>query len=89
MRGYVVSEIAVDWTNVAGSKVNVFLDSPKMLSEVLGIWLSSKIGHYKQLSHMRDADAIFGSPLIGLSRDSAKDDTNRAASQTPFKSTKD
>jgi dolichyl-phosphate beta-glucosyltransferase len=49
LRGYKISEVAIDWTNIEGSKVNVFIDSPKMLSEVLGITFGSWFGRYKRL----------------------------------------
>lgn len=89
LRGYGVSEVAINWTNVAGSKVNVFLDSPRMLTEVLSVWLSSQIGRYRRLSRMRDADAIFGSPLIGLSQDVVGNDTDHSSSQVTLEPTKD
>lgn len=50
LRGYSVAEVAIDWTNVAGSKVNVLLDSPKMLLEVVGIAAGASLGRYKRLS---------------------------------------
>jgi dolichyl-phosphate beta-glucosyltransferase len=45
-KGYKVSEVAIDWTNIDGSKVNVWTDSPKMFTEVLGIKLRSLLGAY-------------------------------------------
>jgi len=50
LRGYKVAEIAIDWTNVAGSKVNVMVDSPKMLLDVLSIATGAFLGRYKKLS---------------------------------------
>lgn len=50
LRGYKVAEIAIDWTNVEGSKVNVMIDSPKMLRDVLGICLDALFGRYRKLS---------------------------------------
>lgn len=50
LRGYRVSEIPINWSNVEGSKVNVLLDSPKMLLEVLWIAAGAWFGRYKQLS---------------------------------------
>jgi dolichyl-phosphate beta-glucosyltransferase len=47
-RGYKTTEIAINWSNVEGSKVNVVLDSMKMLAEVLRISLRSRSGLYKQ-----------------------------------------
>lgn len=50
LRGYKVAEIAIDWTNVAGSKVNVMIDSPKMLMDVFSIALGSVFGRYRRLT---------------------------------------
>lgn len=47
-RGYKTTEIAINWSNVEGSKVNVVIDSMKMLAEVLRISLRSRSGQYKQ-----------------------------------------
>lgn len=49
-RGYKTSEVAIDWSNVEGSKVNVLVDSPKMLIDVLRIALGAWFGLYKQIS---------------------------------------
>jgi dolichyl-phosphate beta-glucosyltransferase len=49
LRGYKISEIAINWHNVEGSKVNVLIDSPKMLLDVLTITFSGLFGKYKQL----------------------------------------
>lgn len=48
MRGYKIAEIAINWHNVEGSKVNVLTDSPRMLLEVLGVWLRALLGVYKR-----------------------------------------
>jgi dolichyl-phosphate beta-glucosyltransferase len=48
LRNYVVQEIAINWTNVAGSKVNVLRDSIIMLAEVLKIAANGILGRYKQ-----------------------------------------
>ncbi len=50
LRGYRVSENAINWSNVEGSKVNVLIDSPKMLFEVLWIAAGAWFGRYKRLS---------------------------------------
>ncbi len=50
LRGYKTEETAINWHNVAGSKVNVLVDSPKMLFDVLGIALGSLFGKYRRLS---------------------------------------
>lgn len=49
LRGYKMHEVAINWANVEGSKVNVFLDSPRMLLEVLRITCGAWLGHYKRL----------------------------------------
>jgi len=48
MRGYKISEVAVNWHNVPGSKVNVVVDSIKMLVEVINIRLRAASGKYKK-----------------------------------------
>jgi len=63
LRGYGVSEVSIDWTNVAGSKVNVLTDSPKMLLDVIGIALGAWFGRYRKLSSKVAAQAgLDGSP---------------------------
>ena len=47
LRGYVVEEVAINWTNVAGSKVNVVRDSIFMLIETLKIAMNGFLGRYK------------------------------------------
>lgn len=47
LRGYRITEVAIDWHNVGGSKVNVLTDSPRMFFEVIKIWLSGATGYYK------------------------------------------
>ena len=49
LRGYKTTEVPINWHNVEGSKVNVLIDSPKMLLDVLTITISSLLGRYKQL----------------------------------------
>lgn len=48
LRGYKVHEVAINWENAEGSKVNVLTDSPRMLLEVLGITLRAWFGTYKK-----------------------------------------
>jgi dolichyl-phosphate beta-glucosyltransferase len=50
LRGYEVTEVPINWHNVEGSKVNVFVDSPKMFLEVLVITLSGLMGKYKRIN---------------------------------------
>jgi dolichyl-phosphate beta-glucosyltransferase len=49
-RGYKIAEVAISWHNVEGSKVNVFTDSPRMLFEVLGVWVRALMGAYSRSS---------------------------------------
>jgi len=49
MRGYKISEIAIKWTNVGGSKVDVVFDSARMFLQVLRIKVGSWFGKYKKL----------------------------------------
>jgi dolichyl-phosphate beta-glucosyltransferase len=46
LRGYRTDEVAINWTNVAGSKVNVVLDSLKMFIEVIRITFGAWTGRY-------------------------------------------
>lgn len=46
--GYKIEELAINWKNVEGSKVNVIVDSMKMFLEVLSIRLRSWFGLYKR-----------------------------------------
>ena len=45
-KGLKISEVPINWTNVAGSKVNVITDSMKMLLQVIGIKFSALLGTY-------------------------------------------
>lgn len=49
LRNYKITEIPINWTNVEGSKVNVFTDSPQMLLEVFGVALAAWTGRYSKL----------------------------------------
>lgn len=46
LRNYRIEETAINWTNAAGSKVNVLTDSFKMLAEVLKISRNAAQGKY-------------------------------------------
>ncbi len=50
IRHYRVDEIAINWTNIDGSKVNVLTDSPKMLIELLKVAVGAWFGKYKPLA---------------------------------------
>lgn len=47
LKNYKIHEIAINWNNTEGSKVNVLTDSPRMLLEVLGITIGAWFGRYK------------------------------------------
>lgn len=49
LRAYKLAEVAINWANVEGSKVNVLTDSPRMLMEVLRITFGAWTGAYKRL----------------------------------------
>jgi len=49
LRNYKITELAINWTNAEGSKVNVLTDSPRMLMEVLRIKLGAWTGSYRKL----------------------------------------
>ncbi len=49
LRHYKVDEIAINWTNIDGSKVNVLTDSPKMLVELLKVAVGAWFGKYRPL----------------------------------------
>lgn len=51
LRGYKLSEVAINWNNVAGSKVNVFTDSVKMFFEVLSIRFGAWTGRYQRVAN--------------------------------------
>jgi dolichyl-phosphate beta-glucosyltransferase len=50
MRSYNIVELAINWANVEGSKVNVLIDSPKMLLEVLNVTSAACCGLYRRKS---------------------------------------
>lgn len=45
-KGYRIEEVSINWTNAAGSKVNIWTDSIKMLIEVLKISWRARQGKY-------------------------------------------
>jgi glycosyltransferase involved in cell wall biosynthesis len=48
LNGYPVREVPINWTNVAGSKVNVMTDSVKMGWDLVRIGWQSLQGHYRR-----------------------------------------
>lgn len=49
LRHYRMEEVPINWANVDGSKVNVLVDSPKMLLQVLKMSLGAFTGKYKRV----------------------------------------
>jgi len=49
IRGYKITEVAINWHNVEGSKVNVVVDSAKMFLEVVRIAFGAFFGRYKRV----------------------------------------
>lgn len=49
LRRYCLEEVPINWDHVSGSKVNVLIDSPVMLIQVLKIALGAWTGKYKRL----------------------------------------
>jgi len=48
LRKYRLEEVPINWNNIPGSKVNIFVDSLKMLIEVLKIKCNAARGKYSQ-----------------------------------------
>jgi dolichyl-phosphate beta-glucosyltransferase len=53
LRHYKVEEVAINWTNVEGSKVKVLTDSPRMFVDVMAILVRSLTGQYGRLPRER------------------------------------
>jgi len=51
LSNYTIEEVPINWNNVEGSKVNVFVDSVKMFFEVLHIWINALLGRYRRDEH--------------------------------------
>ncbi len=58
MRSYKIAEVAINWANMEGSKVNVLVDSPKMLLDVLKVYLSACLGFYRKGQKREERDLI-------------------------------
>jgi len=48
IRNYKIVELAINWANMEGSKVNVLVDSPKMLLEVFKVAIGAWFGLYRR-----------------------------------------
>ena len=57
LRKYKMEEVPINWSNVDGSKVNVFIDSPKMFFETLKIAYAAWTGKYKRLIASKENSA--------------------------------
>lgn len=77
LRGYKVAEVPINWSNVAGSKVNVLFDSPRMLLEVLAIWLGALFGGYKASKDRQHGGSH--DQLLGIASDAAEGGDGTAA----------
>ncbi len=53
IRHYRVDEIAINWSNVEGSKVNVFVDSPKMFIGLLKVAFGAWAGRYRRVTAVK------------------------------------
>lgn len=57
IKGYKIAEVPIHWANVAGSKVNMIVDSLRMLLEVLSIKFAALTGKYnKEANKQRSSD---------------------------------
>lgn len=57
LRHYNWEEVPINWSNVDGSKVNVLVDSPKMLLEVFKVRLAAWMGKYHKLMSSSEKNA--------------------------------
>jgi dolichyl-phosphate beta-glucosyltransferase len=48
LHNFKISEVAINWANMEGSKVNVLVDSPKMFIEVLKVTFNRFFGLYQK-----------------------------------------
>lgn len=60
LHSYKIEEVAINWSNVEGSKVNVLVDSPKMLFEILKVYLSGCFGLYRRIAPQKRSDGLVG-----------------------------
>ena len=60
LRSYKIVETAINWTNVEGSKVNVLVDSPKMLVEVLNVTTAGACGLYRRKPGIVRPEGLIG-----------------------------
>ena len=75
LRGYRISEKPINWSNVEGSKVNVLVDSPKMLFEVLWIAAGAWFGRYRKLS--KSVASSIGLNLSSVRSPASKTDSDQ------------
>jgi len=55
-KNYIIEEVAINWANVDGSKINLLLDPLKMLYEILKIKINDQLGLYKPKSEAQTND---------------------------------
>jgi dolichyl-phosphate beta-glucosyltransferase len=58
-RNYKIVEIAIDWTNVGGSKVNVLIDSVKMLFQVIKVKLNGMASLHSKSPNVKAFFSMF------------------------------
>lgn len=63
-RGYTIAEVPINWHNVAGSKVNVMIDSPRMFLEVLTIFFGRLTGKYRKAVNTNSVKAVAQSSTL-------------------------
>ncbi|MBY0356612.1 MAG: glycosyltransferase family 2 protein [Candidatus Obscuribacterales bacterium] len=63
-RNYKIAEVAINWVNMEGSKVNVLVDSPKMLVEVFKVACLSWFGFYRRGNKVHHTSEV----LIGSAK---------------------
>jgi len=81
MRSYDIAEVAINWHNVEGSKVNVLIDSPRMLLDVLGVWLRALLGVYKRQPARKSIHPLVPGSLTSNQPSDSADRTEASSSQ--------
>src|SRR5262249_9388768 len=81
MRNYKIAEVAINWHNVEGSKVNVLIDSPRMLLEVFGVWLRALLGIYKRQPARKGIHPLVPGSSAGKQSSNSADRTDGSSSQ--------
>ncbi|HEY9774910.1 MAG TPA: dolichyl-phosphate beta-glucosyltransferase [Planktothrix sp.] len=79
LRGYKIAEVAINWTNVEGSKVNVISDSLNMLVQVLFMRIAAIFGAYRKNASVNPRTPL---PMIHIAPKSPEDETTHAESES-------